>query len=503
MSDLVQQLRDCLSETKEAERVDALHELMAGLAMHGLREVALSLLDSAVDQGLVAVQHYQSAWNKLEASKGRSGIMVPLVTSAGDGYLFALEVSTADAGVGDVVDPDFGDRGRAAALRAFDDAWKHLSGFGERPPLKVMYLLDPLFRGALHAMGLLPADGPSVYLPTLLAAMGVIAGRTLRGVVVATGDSKASMDDATLQAKASVVARQGTALGVTRALALAEGRALSLLECGGAAIRFCEDIEEAELLAWQTKLAASAFNSQRVHAFCATIRSAPPSRIFSSPSVPGQGASGPDIIELAHLEANGKARHIGRGIIRNLVELREAVGQIESVLDPQRPIELSLGTPLGLAFAMGFRHANRPKPIWVIDAQQDRPWWSTSHKHGLSDQSLPTILTDDDQLMVATIDASKIPLQYDKLVVLPSYLTVGSVPAAVARMVAAVRGRGTCRVALNGPVALAFALGTVLRNKHERVIFYEDTKGAKNRYRPQFSIDSRSGEIQECTDPPI
>ena len=333
-----------------------------------------------------------------------------------------------------------GESARASMQAALADAWHLVGGSGEPPCLGLH--LEPA-----ASLGL-EVDGPSLYLPVLLAAVSSFSGVPLHHSAMATGtfDEQISF----VPEKSALLADVKAFLGIERLLVASSAEDTSC----GPEVHWCRTPEQAVeqvfgFIPWHPDVEV-----RRVHLYCEDSRRKAP---WQRPHITKQLCADeitPDDLDLA-------------------------VAMIRELIDGHQRVEVSIGGPVILAAYLGHTFKNTPHhQILVVHGSPPRPWW---HNHMQVENFVPGDRGRNSQfrrMLVCTGDFRRPGWESFSV---PGRLDPVDLVREVARFAQDVRGAAGLDLAVKAHYPMAWALAQSVRN-NVKTNFYHWTGAEYQRW---------------------
>lgn len=429
---------------------EELRKALRTLCLHGLRDEALGLARQCGVRDLAPEQRDALAATVRQTRALQCEVFFPLVDRGDAGRDRRVQVKVERC-PGDVDQtPGEGVLAPAAAravLEAVDAAWAQLGGVDARPRVRVsLPLLEDVPTERREV------DGSSLFLATFLAAVGCFGERRPIRNVLATGAPGVPLDHLGRKRR-----QRDDGLGVTDLLAL--GVSADSHPPEGLQVVRCEDLRHAIALTYRLTPVLRFASARCLHAYCGERRDLPARFLNRTMLKPEPLALAPTLTP---------------------ENFRANLDAVLAAIPAREPVELSLGTTVCFAAALGWRLANGARQVWMIDAGEDVPWWSTG------DRPTPAPAAPNPPRAHARRIVTRYPERAPgdwEPVVIPSDVHREDVPGLVGRIAHALSGVVHLDLAFDAPLALAFAVGTSLRNAHAAVEFWHfDGRGYERVY---------------------
>lgn len=416
-------------------------ELLAALVAQGNRAAARSLLHHC--QSTLSVAQRQALDELVERTRVASGqVLAPVLLADGSalgGRGIAARVTlVADGPHSSSV------RDLEGLETLLDRAWQAVSASGARPRVGVRLEL-------LDLLGLERIEGSSLELAILLAAVAHFAGELPPSNVIATGSFVAELRD--LDAKLDLLARVRAELELDRVL-VASSHPLQI-------------------------------DPKVVH--CAALSDAL-NRAFALP--PWHATAPIDFVHVYCNEQNREPIGRARGRILHSVELpfplrpehqSDAESRcLEAITAAGERVELTAAVPSAFAARLGYLLRNRPQRIKFIDGRTQQPAW-----HNWAFVPRATRAPSRDERRVALLTGGEVPAGWQRFDLGEDVATSPqALRSVLERFLAEYGGGPRLHLAVGGPLSLAWALGSVLRNIQPFSIYQFVPK--TRRYEPWF-----------------
>ncbi len=164
-----------------------------------------------------------------------------------------------------------------------------------------------------------------------------------------------------------------------------------------------------------------------------------------------------------------------RDTITGRDDLDVLVRRVWDALIEHPRVELSIGGPVFLAAALGWRLRNQRPEVWFVDAHDNLPWWSNKAQlpSGAAHAPEPSLVGDDGEarIVVSRGGGGALPAGWRELLI-PTPTSRHDLPDICRRTLEAAHGARRLHLAFNASLGVAWAVGGVVRNRFE-VAFYQ------------------------------
>lgn len=430
-------------------------ETLRTLCEAGNREVAQTLLDRACEA--LDERTVDACERVIEDTLAPArAVYFPVWATDDDRRSHLCRVEVGAPGTDDVL-PEMDRDARDALEEAIRDAMHFVEPGGGTPRPSLALRATRALEYSLR--------GPSLYLAVFLAVLAYSSDSAPPRSVVATGHPRMHLGD--LDGKRRVLARSTLADGTAELLAMDASRTTRQMPA----------TEEFSALCWVSEIkdaVQQSFNiipwASTAQVLCAHVyvghRSEPPRRFRSRAT-------------LRSFTLHDRSSLEGREDLERLVAL------VFDELQRCERVELSVGGPVALAAALGWRLRNQRPDVNFIDANgAGKPWWSNKARLSLdAPEDEPSCVGDDGEarIVVSRNPGLRLPTGWHHLAI---RATVGreDLPTLCRRVLHASQGARRLHLAFDAPLGVAWAVGGIVRNRFD-VRFYQYQQGA---YVPWF-----------------